>query len=188
MHIKTARSGRVLGSITGALLALSLLVDAPDARAEEEPPTGSVAPAAGAVAIQGGFSGLAKTIEGEGATSWGLVVGFGMHMTPDETAPTARLAFDHAFGQTRHQHLRAGVRVYGFSESPTSATCSACTLLVPEIGYRFTSEGGFVFEIGEPLGRLNLSRVRADGFARSFASDGYNGFLVTILIGYSHAF
>jgi len=175
----------------GAALALSVLVHAPSSRAQERPPAVEAAratPIVSALAIQGGLSGLSKTVEAEAGTRWGLVGGVGMHLTHDGTlGPTARLAFDHAFGQTRRNHLRAGFHVYGFSESPSSTTCSACTLLVPEIGYRFTGEGGFVFEIDEPLGRLNLTRVRSDGLPDAFKSDSANGFLVTILLGYSRA-
>jgi len=138
-------------------------------------------------AVQGGISGLTYTAEAELATTWGLIGGAGVHggrYAP--AAATARLAYDYRFSD--HWHVRAGVRLYAFSESPSSPTCKSCELLVPEIGLRFVGASGFVFELGEPLGRLNLNQVPSSGVSGAFASDEANGFLVSLLVGYSHPF
>jgi hypothetical protein len=146
------------------------------------------------VAIQGGLSGLATTLEGEVALSWGLVAGAGIHggrLVP--LGPTARLAYDFPF--TGRWHARLGLRLYPFAESgawesgrPPSWSCDPCAFLVPEIGVRYVGSSGIIFEIGEPVARLNTAQARDAGFGAGLSSSGENGFLVSILVGVAHQF
>jgi hypothetical protein len=176
-------------SIFGALLVgVAIGAGARPASAQEGAHAEAVeaAPPGTSVAVQVGVSGLTETIEGEVATRWGIVAGAGVHASDyAPVGPTARLAYDHGFGHLRHHHLRLGVRAYPFHESTGTSECM-CTFIVPELGYRFTADSGFVFEAGEPLARFNLTRARREGASEGFAVDGDNALLFSVLIGFRY--